>query len=436
MIKKVMLIPVMGILVILCAIFAGCTSSQTPADNATGAGVTQTPGGTQNPVSAEDPVKAVLSANNNFAFSLYRTLSGENSVDTNLFFSPYSISSVFALVYEGAKGDTASQISSAFYFPENTATLREGYKEMNSALNSGNEGYDLSTANALWAEKTYPFLESYINTAEDYYSANTTNLDFVNRPEESRTEINDWTSGKTNGKITDLIPEGMIDSSTMLVITNAIYFKGEWVKQFDKNETTKSDFTTASGKTVSVDMMKRTDDGAIFGYNETDSLQVLDMPYSGDNGENLSMLVLLPKDGSLKTAEDVLSSGRLENITSSLKEQRVIVGFPKFKLETEYSLPQTLKKMGITDAFTSGADLSGMDGKKDLFISGVVHKAYVDVNEEGTEAAAATGATVSLTAVMNENPVPVFIADHPFIFVIQDDDTGNILFIGRLCNPE
>ena len=299
----------------------------------------------------------------------------------------------------------------------------------------GRNDYELSIANALWAEETYPFLEDYINTAETYYSANTTNLDFINQPEESRVTINDWVAGKTNNKIEDLIPEGMIDSMTRLVITNAIYFKGTWVLQFDKNMTTEADFTTPSGETVTVEMMQRTDDDAIYGYSETDDLQVLEMPYENESGKKLSMIVLLPKENDLKAAEDVLTEDKFKEITGSIESQQVKVYFPKFKLETEYQLSDTLSEMGMPVAFTGSADFSGMDGTTGLSISDVVHKAYVEVNEEGTEAAAATAVVMRLTAVAGEDITPVFVADHPFIFMIQDDETGNILFIGRISNP-
>ncbi|MDD4127896.1 MAG: serpin family protein, partial [Methanomicrobium sp.] len=327
------------------------------------------------------------------------------------------------------------EIKSVFFFPESIETLRNGFMEINKGINAGDSEYELSVANALWAEKTYPFLDSYIKTAEEYYSANTTNLDFINQPEESRLTINGWAEEKTHEKITDLIPEGMIDSSTRLVITNAVYFKGEWVKQFDKNQTTEADFTTASGKTVNVEMMQRTDDEAVFDYCETDTLQALKMPYANESGKELSMFIILPKENSLSSIEEYLTADKFAGLEKSMTSEQVVVFFPKFKLETEYSLSETLEKMGMPTAFSGNADFSGMDGTKNLAISDVVHKAYVDVNEEGTEAAAATAVMMRATAVLEEDPAPVFIADHPFIFMIQDDETGNIIFMGRVANP-
>ena len=409
----------------LFCVFAGCTGTQdeNQVQNA------------QNVSGSESSVESVIDANNNFAFDIYEKLTSENSEDDNLFLSPFSISSAFALTYEGAKGETADQIGSVFYFPDNIENLRNGYLDFNTGINAGDPEYDLEVANALWAEETYQFLEDYINTAETYYSAETTNLDFINQPEESRVTINDWVAEKTNNKIEDLIPEGMIDSLTRLVITNAIYFKGTWVLQFDENMTAEADFTTPSGEIVTVDMMKRTDDDAIYGYAETDDLQVLEMPYENETGKKLSMIVLLPKDNDLQEAEDALNEGEFEEIVGSIESQQVKVYFPKFKLETEYLLSDTLIDMGMPAAFTSAADFSGMDGATGLYISDVVHKAFIEVNEEGTEAAAATAVVFAKGMSPEEETIPVFRADHPFIFMIQDDETGNILFIGRISNP-
>ena len=428
-IKSILPVAVVLLACLFC-VFAGCTG--TPGSDGT---ETATPTPTQSVSHTGSAVESVVDANNMFAFDIYKQLSDENSEDDNLFLSPFSISSALALTYEGAKGETADQIQSVFYFPDSIETLRNGYQEVNAGINAGDPEYDLEVANALWAEETYPFLEDYINTAETYYSANTTNLDFINQPEESRVTINDWVAGKTNDKIEDLIPEGMINSMTRFVITNAIYFKGTWVLQFDKNMTTEADFTTPSGETVTVDMMKRTDDDAVYGYAETDGLQVLEMPYENESGKKLSMIVLLPKENDLKEAEDALSADNLEEITDSIKSRQVKVYFPKFKLETEYLLSDTLIDMGMPMAFTGSADFSGIDGTKYLYISDVVHKAFVEVNEEGTEAAAATGVVYASGMSPEKEPIPVFRADHPFIFMIQDDETGNILFIGRISNP-
>ena len=425
-------------LAILLIVFAGCTG--TAPVQPVSPTVERTPAGqTPAPVIITDTgsTTAVAEANNRFAFDLYSRLANDQEyTGNNLFFSPFSISSALAITYEGAKGKTADEIRSVFYFPENDSARREGYRSLNAGINSGDAGYALHTANALWAEKTYPFLAEYVGTAERYYGADTTNLDFKGHPEDSRISINTWVEDKTENRIKDLIPAGVIDPMTRLVITNAIYFKGDWVKQFDKDKTADAEFRMAPGKTVKVPMMQRTDEDAVYLYAENNDLQMLSMPYEHTTGKELLMIVLVPKADNLTTTETSLSADTLSALQQSAESRRVKVSFPKFTLKTKYSLPDTLGAMGMPTAFTGNADFSGMDGTKDLLISDVIHQAFVDVNEEGTEAAAATAVVMKMAAVpANPEPVPVFRADHPFIFIIQDDETGSILFMGRVVNP-
>ena len=228
-----------------------------------------------------------------------------------------------------------------------------------------------------------------------------------------------------------MFPQGSLNSMTRLVLTNAIYFKGTWIKQFEKKRTRADDFRVSPTNTIKFPMMQRTDKDAKFNYTETDDLQVLEMPYEGDK---LSMMVLLPKNDNLSSLENSLSLEKINDLRSKLREQRVDVFMPKFTFDTKYFLSETLAKMGMPTAFTDSADFSGMDGTKNLSIQNVIHQAFVDVNEEGTEAAAATGVSIGLTSVMPQQ-TPIFRADHPFIFVIQDKDNGNILFFGRVSNP-
>jgi len=381
---------------------------------------------------------AVLLANNQFAFDLYRWLASDpGHAGTNIFFSPWSISSAFALTYEGARGNTADEIRSVFHFPASTATLREGYSELSTRLNSRKSGYTLSTANALWAEKSHPFLPDYISTADRHYGAETTNLDFINQPEASRIAINRWVADQTSNHIRDLLPAGSIHPLTRLVITNAIYFKGTWVKQFDTAKTVERDFHVTPSQAVRVQMMSRTDKDAMYWYTETDTLQVLGMPYAQRNGRELSMLVLLPKGHTIEAVELSLDAQSVADLNQALEYRRVHVYFPRFRMETTYGLNEVLSDMGMPGAFIWGvSDLSGMDGTRDLFIDCVFHKAYMDVNEEGTEAAAATAVGVAMAySQIPMEPIPVFCADHPFIFLIQESDTGNILFMGRMMNP-
>lgn len=416
------------LVVLLCVTFAGCTGTEDVVSDQIRA--------PENSEQSIESIENVTDANNLFAFDLYKKLASESpDSDANIFCSPLSLSSAFALTYEGAKGETAEEIRSVFYFPESIETLRDGYLRINEGINTEDPGYDLQIANALWAEKTYPFIDDYITAAEKYYSANTTNLDFISRPEESRLIINTWAEENTRGRIKDLIPEGAMSPLTRLVITNAIYFKGTWTTQFDQNRTYNTSFHTRSGTSVTVDMMQKTDEDALFGYTETDDLQVLVMPYDHESKKELSMVVLLPIENDLKAAEKGLNTGTLADFGNSLEVQQVRVYFPKFTLETEYSLSDTLTEMGMPTAFSDAADFSDMDGTQYLYISDVVHKAYVDVNEEGTEAAAATAVMMSGKGLAEEEPIPVFRADHPFIFLIQDNETGMILFIGRVSSP-
>ena len=423
---------------ILLIIFTGCagTAPVQPVSPT----VEKTPvGESSTPVIVTDAgsTRAVAVANNRFAFDLYSRLAKDHEyTGGNLFFSPFSISSALALTYEGAKGKTADEIRSVFYFPENDTARRRGFSDLNAGINNGDTSYSLRTANALWAEKTYPFLAEYVSTAERSYGAKTTNLDFKGHPEDSRITINTWVENKTEDRIKDLIPAGVIDPMTRLVITNAIYFKGDWVMQFDKNETADAEFRTEPGKTVKVPMMQRTDEDAVYLYAENRDLQMLSIPYEHTTGKELSMVVLLPKSDNLTTTEASLNADTLSALQQSAASRRVMVYFPKFTLKTKYSLPDVLGAMGMPTAFTGNADFSGMDGTKNLLISDVIHQAFVDVNEEGTESAAATAVVMKLGAMpAKPEPVPVFRADHPFIFLIQDDETGSILFIGRVINP-
>lgn len=373
----------------------------------------------------------IVEANNQFALDYYAVL--KNKAGGNIFCSPFSISSALAMTYEGAKGQTAQEIASVFHFPEDIQTLRTEYQNIYSEINKTDKAYELKTANALWAQKDYPFLQNYLGTIEQYYNGKTTNLDFASDTENSRLTINGWVEDQTNDKIKDLIPQGVLDPLTRLVLTNAVYFKGEWVKQFNKEDTIKNYRFNTGFRTVEVDMMNRTDDESEFNYTENDQLQVLELPYSG---EDLSMLILLPKNNDLPSLENSLSTEKLSDWKQNLENQRVDVYIPKFKFETKYMMSEDLGKMGMPTAFGGGADFSGMDGTQNLYIGSVIHQAFVEVNEEGTEAAAATAVVMFDLAAPPETPtIPTFMADHPFIFLIQDNATGNILFIGRVINP-
>lgn len=370
-------------------------------------------------------------ANNQFAFDLYEKLNEAES--GNIFFSPYSITSSGAMVYEGARGQTADEMRKVFGYPADDTMRRSASAHIYNTINTPKKAYRLHTANALWSEQTYDFLPEYIDLAKDYFGATVKNMDFIGDPDGSEAEINDWVEQQTNGRIKDILSPGSIEPLTRLIVTNAIYFKGDWKHQFDKDETKKDDFRTATEQTVQVDMMHFSDDDIDFNYTETDSLQMLELPYKGDD---LSMILLLPKEDNGVTLADIeseLSASMFSVLRNDMMSENVRIWMPKFEFDTKYDLEQTLIEMGMPTAFTSpGADFSGMDGTRELFIGKVVHQAFVKVDEEGTEAAAATAWGVVGAAIPKYKE---FRADHPFIFIIQQCDTGNILFLGRVVDP-
>jgi serpin B len=300
-------------------------------------------------------------------------------------------------------------------------------RDLNAKGEKGN--YELSVANALWGQKGYGFLAEFLELIEAKYEGKLNEVDFIAATEAARQTINAWVEKETKDKIKNLIQKGVLDELTRLVLTNAIYFKGNWARQFEEDKTKEAPFSLISGEKVNVPMMNQT---AEFNYMETEDFQGLELPYVDDE---LSMIILLPrKVDELSSFEKMMSVENLSDWLGKLSKRKVIVSVPKFRMTSQFSLADVLKQMGMKDAFSGKADFSGMSGKRDLFISAVVHKAYVDVNEEGTEAAAATGVTMRLTSV-GPKEIPVFRADHPFLFLIRDNHSGSILFIGRAMNP-
>jgi len=371
-------------------------------------------------------IKKAADANDQFAIALYSKIKDEG----NVFFSPYSISSAFGMVYEGAAGKTAEEIRSAFGFSDVSSERRASFASIFNQLNDKDAKYDLQLANALWAQKDYAFLSSYIDVLKNSYGAEANSVDFKGSTENVRLEISKWVESKTNNKIKDLFAEGSLNAMTRLVLTNAVYFKGLWESPFEKANTSQQDFYLDSGSKVSVSMMNKKES---FNYAESGGVKVLEMPYQG---EKLSMIIFLPAKGSTRSFEESLSFEKIMELRNKLTGADVIVSVPKFKFDKSYSLNDSLKKLGISEAFISGqADFSGMDGTKDLFIDQAVHKAFIEVNEDGTEAAAATGVTMSATAMPIEVEPFTFKADHPFMFLIQDNESGNILFMGKVADP-
>jgi len=404
--KKIIIL--IGIITILVAFIFGCAAKPVVVDDSK---------------ATDSAVYSVVEANNKFAFELYSQL---NKDGENVFFSPYSISTALAMTYEGARGKTAEEMQSVLHFPKDDVSRRSSFARIYNELNKKDKEYKLSTANALWGQKDFSFEKDFIDAVQNYYGGKLQNLDFKTDAENSRQTINKWVEGQTNDRIKDLIPQRILNPLTRLVLTNAIYFKGAWVMQFEKKDTKDEDFRT-NGKTIKVPMMSLAGEKARFNYSENDEIQIIELPYKG--GE-ISMIIILPKNDLNSLA---LNNQKLNEYKSLFREQRVNVFLPKFKFETKSMLKPILTDMGMPTAFSDYADFTGMTLEEPLWIDEVIHQAFVEVNEEGTEAAAAT-AVVMQTSAMPQ-PIPVFRADHPFIFIIQERATGNILFLGRVANP-
>ncbi len=370
----------------------------------------------------------VIEANNLFASDLYDKY---KSGDGNLFFSPYSISSALSMTYEGAKGQTAEEIQLVLHLPDDKNRIHSDFKSIYTELNKAEKTYKLTTANALWAQEDYPFVDEYFNVVEEYYDGKVTNLDFKKDTENSRVTINNWVEDKTNDKIQDLIPTGMLTPDTRLVLTNAIYFKANWSNQFDAEDTRDGKFKLNSGQEVDTRLMHKTSN---YNYGETSDLQILEMDYL-DN--DLSMIMILPKDNKLGKVEDDISKDKLEDWKNDMQTEKVRVTMPKFKFETKYFMAKDLKEMGMPTAFKyPDADFTGMSPIDELYIDEVIHQTFIEVAEYGTEAAAATA--VIMRAGSTGEPIEepkIFNADHSFIFIIQQKDSGNILFMGRMSDP-
>jgi len=374
----------------------------------------------------------LVDGNTAFAFDLYQALSEEEG---NLFYSPYSISVALAMTYAGARNETEQQMADTLHFTLPQERLHPALNSLDLKLASrgegaegkDEEGFRLNIANSIWGQEDYEFLNEFLDVLAENYGAGLRLLDFINAPESSRITINNWVSDRTEGRIEDLIPQGAIDALTRLVLTNAIYFNAAWLNPFSEDMTGDGTFHLLDGSEVTVPMMTQTES---FGYSEGEGYQAVELPY---DGRELSMVILLPNNGEFDDFEGTLDADIVDAITNDLKYRKVQLTMPKFEFESEFSLVNTLAAMGMPVAFSGAADFSGMTGARDLFISDILHKAFVSVDEAGTEAAAATAVIMSLTAAP-EQPVEVTL-DHPFIFLIRDIETGAVLFVGRVANP-
>ncbi|HEX7365285.1 MAG TPA: serpin family protein [Dehalococcoidia bacterium] len=393
------------------------------------------------PLASQADLAAVVDGNNTFAFDAYQQIKG----DENVFFSPYSISLALAMTYAGARGDTAQQMANTLHYTLPQELLHPAFNSLDTQLSQrgqgaqgkDDKGFRLNIVNAIWGQNGYSFIQEFLDTLAENYGAGIRTLDFMNAPEPSRVTINDWVSDQTEGRIKDLIPPGAIDTLTRLVLTNAIYFNAAWQYPFEKDATTDGTFHLLSGSEVTAPMMKQTKS---FAYAEGNDYQAVELPY---DGRELSMVILLPQSGQFTTFEKSLDAAKVAGIIQALASKKVALTMPRYEFTSDFSLKKALSAMGMPVAFIpptgacsdENANFSGMDGNCDLSISDVIHKAFVSVDESGTEAAAATAVIMAPTSMpMPEQIINVTI-DRPFIFLIRDIQTGTILFIGRVMNP-
>ncbi len=364
-----------------------------------------------------------------FTMNLYRQLATKEK--GNIFFSPYSISLALAMAYGGARGETATEMARVLGFTLPPDRLHPALAELSQHLEKvGNEaGQTFSVANAAWLNTSLKVQPEYLKLIGDYYSNELRQLDFCKATRAQKT-INDWVAQKTRDHIKDLIPDGVLTCDTMLVLTNAVYFLGEWADKFDLKQTKPGPFWQTPDKKIEAPFMYRMGD---YSYNEAEGWQVLELPY---REKHLSMLVLLPNTkGALTQEEKGLNPEKLANLIRDLKPHKVEVTFPRFEVKASYGLNGYLKSLGMVTAFEPQADFERITTQHKLWIDLVIHKAWVKVEEKGTEAAAATGVVMTKTAAPVPKPIVVFKADHPFLFFIRDRETGFILFWGRLSNP-
>lgn len=399
----------------------------------------QSPTHTGTTVSSTDLFRAnnITDANDQFAFDLYQRYAGEKDPNANVFFSPFSISSAMAMVYEGAKGQTAQEIGSVFHFPTDIGQVRSGYQAALNSFSDISAPASLTTANAIWVQNGYQLLSDYTDAIKTYYDGSIANVDFENEPVVAASTINQWVDVETAGKIQDIVPPAGVDPHTRLILTNAIYFKDAWNSPFEKYMTQEKDFTANDGSHVQASMMEQTSN---FSYADTGTAQLLQLPY---RDSNTSMVIILPKNGDLSALEGSLSYAKVNGWEQNASDQLVDVSLPKFTIQTDEHMPTDLEAMGMPTAFSpTDADFSGIapipDPSKNLYISDVIHKAFIDTDEDGTEAAAATAVVVAEPQAIGPRPTQqpiVFNADHPFMFFIQQDQTSNILFAGRVVDP-
>ncbi len=371
--------------------------------------------------------RAAVEAVNGLAVDLYKELRREEG---NLCFSPYSISSAFSMVYAGAKDETAHEMEQSLGFGQG---IGESYRGLTKGMLAAPEDAgDLEVANSIWPQRGYRLLRTYVKELEENYASEVRTQDFAKQPERARRDINAWVRERTRERIGEILPEGAIGADTRMILVNAVYFRAPWMHVFPQSATREEVFFATPSTEVAAPMMRVSD---AFAYHETPEVQAVRIPYRMGA---FSMTVILPKArNGLSAVEMSLDRAFLHTLSGELERRKVDLSIPRFRIETDLLLNESMKRLGVQRAFDPGfADFSGMNGKHDLYLSDALHRAVVAVDEEGTEASAATALTMKRTSA----PLPlmepvVFRADHPFLFLIQEDISGAILFIGRVCRP-
>ncbi len=389
-----------------------------------------------NPDATPTELNELVSGNDAFAFDMYQAV---RASDGNLFYSPYSISLALAMAYAGARGETASQMTGTLHFTLPSDRFHSAFNALDLDLAqrpeqasgvSEKQRFELSIVNSMWGQRDWPFLPAFLDTLALNYGAGMRLVDYQTAPEPARKAINDWVSDETKGKIEDLIPQGVIDRLTRLVLVNAIYFKAAWEYPFEESLTEDGPFNLLDGSQVSVPMMSL-DSSERLGYLDGEDFQAVLLPYKGGLAE---MVILLPYEGKFETFETSLTADRFAEILSGIETQSVNLTMPKFSFTRDLSLNEMLVGLGMKDAFDPVlANFSGIDGSRDLYIQAALHKAFIAVDEAGTEAAASTAIIIGLMSMpISEINIKI---DRPFIFAIRDIPTGSILFLGRVVDP-
>lgn len=387
-----------------------------------------------------DDLSMLVTGNNDFAFDFYQRTAAGN--DSNLIFSPFSISQAFGMLFAAGRSDTEQQIASAMHYTLPQDDLHPAFSALNADLGSrktpdaASEGerLQLTIANSLWAQQDFPLRDAYIELMNTYYDGGLNLMDFVRAPEQARETINAWIEDQTENKIEDMIPPGTIDSDTRMVLVNAIYFNGSWLYPFQEYATQEDSFTLLDGTTTTVPMMAQQES---FRYTAGNGFQAIELPYFGGD---IAMLIVLPDEGEFATMQSRLDGAQFDAIRSAVSSQDIMLTMPRFEFETSLNLRVALTAMGMLDAFDpQNADFSGMFDPAavagNLFVTAALHKAFISVDEAGTEAAAATAIVMGITsAPIQQEPIMLRL-DRPFIYAIYDQQTGAILFLGQVINP-